>query len=184
MTPPLETLPLTILEDICGYLAQCDGFKKRRSLWAFSLTNRWCCAAAAAQRFSQIQLTVSGPDKLKADLQCWTNILTMHNRFRHVRRLNVVGPVEENNSVKKQPDAPVGGQEGREEDTYDGLDDVDDVDDFNYYFTDIRDYFDMHDFCKPSKTSFDHPAQGISEDTEGSGLDWGRDAAVPALGDS
>ena len=145
---PLETLPLIVLERICEYVAQCDDdSKKRRSLWAFSLTSRSCCAAAAAQRFCQIQLKVPAPDKLKDDLRQWTEVLSTNGRDRCVRRLKVLGVTTEDRRIHGlgRPNAPVGEQNEEGED--DGEDDNKDetIDDWT-----IRDYFDMHDFCRPS----------------------------------
>lgn len=145
-TAPLETLPLIVLERICEFLAQCDDdSEKRRSLWAFSLTSRSCCAVAAALRFCQIQLKVPAPDELKYDLRRWTEVLSTDGRHRYVRRLKVLRVMaEEERRIYglERPSAPVGEQDEEGE--------GEEKNDWN-----TRDYFDMHDFCRPSKSSME-----------------------------
>lgn len=138
--PTLETLPLIVLERICEYLAQCDS--NRRSLWAFSLASRCCCAVSAPERFSQIVLTVLDRNKLQDDLRRCSEVLVIHGRARHVRRLKILGagPQEERESRIEEwerPDAPVSEQDGGEEE----------VEEFGNH--DIRNYFDVQEFCRP-----------------------------------
>jgi hypothetical protein len=159
---PLETLPLIVLERICEYLAQRDDdSEKRRSLWAFSLTSRSCCAVAAAQRFCQIQLKVPAPDELKYDLRRWTEVLSTDGRHRYVRRLKVLRVMtEEERRIHslERPNAPVGEQDEEGEDDEDEDEDKDDWI--------IQDYFDMHTFCRPSKFSMECQEGGIGDHPE------------------
>jgi hypothetical protein len=138
----LETLPLLVLERICKYLSEADDDSaKRRSLWAFSLTSKSCCAVAAAERFCQIQLKVPAPDELESHLRRWTEVLSTDGCYRYVRRLKVlrVTPEEERQIHR----LPVGEQD-EEGEEYEHKDDLKQ-----------RDYFDMHDFCRPSKVSIE-----------------------------
>ncbi len=136
---PLETLPPLVLDRICEYLG--DKSEKRDSLWAFSLTSRWCCAAAAAQRFCQIQLKIRTPDELESGLRRWTELLSPDDRHRHVRRLKVLRLMTEeerrNRDLRKL-----------DEEAEDGEDDY--RNDRN-----IRHCFDMPDFCHPSSLSME-----------------------------
>lgn len=86
---PLATLPLELLELICEHLTLCDS--KRRSLLAFSLTSKYCCFAAARQRFQQICFTVRNREKLRQDVKQLQEILGIDGRARYVRRMKVVG---------------------------------------------------------------------------------------------
>jgi hypothetical protein len=85
----LETLPLLVLESICEYLAHGDS--KRRSLFVFSLTSKYCCFAASSQRFERICFKLRGRKKLRPDLDRWDKILGINGRARYVRRVKVVG---------------------------------------------------------------------------------------------
>lgn len=126
---PLETLPLLVLERICDYLD--NDSEKRHSLWAFSLTSRCCCAAAAAQRFCQIQLNILAPNALESSLKRWTDVLNSDGRYRLVRPLKVSRAMTERERWK---------QERQDEEV------EDDDGDWN-----MRYYFDMPDFYRPSK---------------------------------
>jgi hypothetical protein len=144
MEPPgassLETLPLLVIERICEYLTQADDdLAKRRSLWAFSLTSRSCCAVAAAQRFCQIQLKVLAPDELESQLRRWTEVLCTNGCFRYVRRLKVLRVTPEKERQILRLTVAEQDEEGEE---YQHRDDITQ-----------RDYFDMHDFCRPSQVS-------------------------------
>ncbi len=77
-------LPLHILEYICHYLP-------RQSLLPLSLTSRFCYQAATPRRFSRLKLTIHDKEKLRDDLQQWAAVLGRGNRFRHVRRVVLVG---------------------------------------------------------------------------------------------
>ncbi len=85
----LEVLPLHLLESICEYVAYCDS--KRRSLFDFSLTSKYCCCATTPQRFARIIFTMRGNRKLRQDLARWNEILRVDGRFGHVRSVKVVG---------------------------------------------------------------------------------------------
>ncbi|KFZ02497.1 hypothetical protein V500_00163 [Pseudogymnoascus sp. VKM F-4518 (FW-2643)] len=97
---------------------------------------------SAAQRFCQIRLTVRGRNELQDDLRRWSQVLSIGGRFRCVRRLKILGGPkiqEEGGGVlQESPGATVSEQdEGGEEEKQDD---------------NIQDYFEMHDFCKPSKS--------------------------------
>lgn len=109
---------------------------------AFSLTSRQCCSAAAGQWFSQIHLTVRDNKKLDDDLKLRSQVLSRGGHFRGVRRIKIL------RSKHHIPDGVV-----PEESLHDS---VSDQDDDNYKNgDDIRDYFDMLDFCKPSWITID-----------------------------
>jgi hypothetical protein len=119
----LETLPLLILETICGYL---DDSSDRSTLWAFSSTSRQCCIAATSRRFYQIPLRVYDEDQLEAALTKWADILDLDDRRRCVRQLKVAGLKVTNNRNSNR--------RGDDED-----------DDWKAHH-----YFDFDDFCLPS----------------------------------
>jgi hypothetical protein len=157
-TSPLEKLPLLILERICEYLD--DDSERRRSLWAFSLTSSCCCAAAVAQRFCQIQLKIHAPEELDSSLKRWTEVLTPDGRHRHVRRFKVSWATTEEEERRKKglsrQDEEADDEEGEEND------------DAN---SNLRHYFDTHNFCRPSKSCLqgsgggsitDHPEAWVS----------------------
>ncbi|ETS85763.1 hypothetical protein PFICI_03788 [Pestalotiopsis fici W106-1] len=85
----LETLPTVVLDFICEILADCDS--RRRSLFAFSLVNKRCCAVADRQRFERIQCKVRGSSELREDIERWTSLLETSQQFRHVRKVKVIG---------------------------------------------------------------------------------------------
>ncbi|KAK4247598.1 hypothetical protein C7999DRAFT_14412 [Corynascus novoguineensis] len=88
--PPLERLPLHILEYTCQYIS-------RSSLFSLSLANRFCCQATAPQRFSRLRLTIRDKEKLRDDLDQWVAVLGRNNdRFRYVRRVAVIGRMADN----------------------------------------------------------------------------------------
>ncbi|KAK0648279.1 hypothetical protein B0T16DRAFT_407963 [Cercophora newfieldiana] len=94
MAPTLETLPWLVLSRVCEYLDEPDDsfatHPSRRNLWAFSLTSRQCCAAANSQRFSQVRVEASTPEKLDHLLTNWTEILDRDGgRYRFVKRLKI-----------------------------------------------------------------------------------------------
>lgn len=91
MTGPsrLERLPLHILEAICEYLGHGD--RAQRSLVAFSLASRYCAEAAASQLYARFYLQVRNKEKLRVDLDRYIALLTIGNRFRHVRQVIVYG---------------------------------------------------------------------------------------------
>jgi hypothetical protein len=84
------------LEYICEYVA--SGDRRPRSLFSLSLASRLCCLAATAQRFSRLRLTIRDKKKLRDDVRRWTEILSLDNRFRHVRRVTVVGFMRDDES--------------------------------------------------------------------------------------
>ncbi|KAK3303738.1 uncharacterized protein B0T15DRAFT_569218 [Chaetomium strumarium] len=81
---PLERLPLHILDYICKYVP-------RRSLFSLSMVSRLCYQAATPGRFARVRFVIHDDEKLHWDLQQWTAILGRESRFRHVRRVVVVG---------------------------------------------------------------------------------------------
>ncbi|KAF7531828.1 hypothetical protein G7054_g8513 [Neopestalotiopsis clavispora] len=85
----LETLPTVLLDFICEHLANCD--LGRKSLFAFSLVSKHCCTVADRQRFERIQLQVRGSSELREDIERLTTLLEAKERFRHVRKVKVVG---------------------------------------------------------------------------------------------
>ncbi|KAF3491783.1 uncharacterized protein GIQ15_01300 [Arthroderma uncinatum] len=89
---PLERLPLLVLDLVCEYLADIDS--KRRSLFAFSLTSKTCCDAAAVQRFRHVYIEYQGWKKLKCDLERWNEILNVKRRVRYVRKVEVANERE------------------------------------------------------------------------------------------
>ena len=95
----------------------------------------------------QIQLKVPALDELKADLRRLTEVLSTGGRYRYVRRLKVLRVMtEEERRIhgSGRYNAPAGEQD-------EGEDDKDeDKDDWN-----IRGYFDIPDFCRPSKFSME-----------------------------
>ncbi len=81
---PLNTLPLHTFEHICSYIP-------RTSLYPLSLASRFCNEATTQQRFSRIQFTIRSKFNLSEDLKVWRTVLSRGDRFRHVRRLVLVG---------------------------------------------------------------------------------------------
>jgi hypothetical protein len=163
----LETLPLFVLERICEYLD--DDSKKRRSLRAFSLTSRCCCAAAEAQRFCQIKLKILAPEELESGLRRCTEALNPGGRHRHVRRLKVSWAMREEERRKKG--LPRQDEEIDEDD--------DDDDDWN-----IRHYFDMYNFCRPSKGCMEGSEGGSITDRPEAWMSLGRSISqLPGLQD-
>ncbi len=63
----------------------------RRSLASLSLASSLCYQATTPRRFESLCLTIHDREKLRDDLQRRTAILTEGNRFRHVRRITLVG---------------------------------------------------------------------------------------------
>ena len=81
---PLERFPLHIFELICSYVP-------RRSLPSLSLASSLCYKATTPRRFESLRLTIRDRETLRDDLQRRTVILAEGNRFRHVRRITLVG---------------------------------------------------------------------------------------------
>ncbi len=128
--PPLERLPLHILEYICQYLGI-------RSLFALSLASRPCYVATTPQRFARLKFVIRTRAKLQHDLQQCITILGRGDRYRHVRRVVVAGSMSD-------VDEPAAGARGRnmswprmeDEWNLDSDDDGDDDDDFkSVHFT-------------------------------------------------
>ncbi len=132
----LETLPTLVLGRICDYLG--DDPENRHSLWAFSLTSRKCCAAAAAQRFCQIQVKIRVPDELESLLRQWNALLSPDDRHCHVQRLKVLKVTTKGEQQQHERSQT----QDREAD-----------DDENNYDWHMRYSLDVHDFCRPSKSS-------------------------------
>jgi hypothetical protein len=89
---PLESLPLILLESICEELVSIDD--DRRSLFAFSMASKRCCAVAAMERFKRVHLAVEGAEQLERVLKRWDDILSIDDRTRSVRRVKVTGSME------------------------------------------------------------------------------------------
>jgi hypothetical protein len=133
MSTSLDTLDLLVLELICIYLD--DDADQRRNLWAFSMSNRYCYAAAAKQRLAQIHLELPSPNDLQSHLDRWNEILSPNSGHRHVRRLKITYG---SNSTAEEK------QEKRDVD--EEYDSVEDSNDWK-----ICPSFDMHGFCLPTR---------------------------------
>ncbi|KFY45421.1 hypothetical protein V495_02988 [Pseudogymnoascus sp. VKM F-4514 (FW-929)] len=89
---------------------------------------------------------VRGRNELQDALRRWSQVLSIGGRFRCVRRLKILGggKIQEGEGVlQESPGATVNEQdegEGEEEEEQDD---------------NIKDYFEMHDFCKPSKSGIE-----------------------------
>ncbi|KAI0813250.1 hypothetical protein GGR55DRAFT_703227 [Xylaria sp. FL0064] len=138
-TTNLETLPHIVLERICEYLAQSD--PKRRSIQAFSLASKRCCATAELQRFYQVRVTVRGRHSLRDILRQGNEILNADNRFRHVRRLTISG----------------WGYALEEEKNYEVIDKIGDEDEDE----EIQDYFGMRGCCGHSRIPNKYVTDGV-----------------------
>lgn len=137
----LETLPLLALERICQYLD--NDYWERQNLWSFTLASRTCCSVAAARRFCQITLRLV-PGELERSLKPWMDVLNHDGRYRHVCRLKVLRFTSSEDVRSKKPDKYDGGWN-------------------------IRHYFDMHDFCRPSENCLEQGwgwKKGPTEDPE------------------
>ncbi len=132
----LETLPLLVVERICEYL-NFDS-DDRHGLWAFSLTSRYCCAASAPMRFCQVRLEIPASNEVESSLERWTKLLNPDARYRYVRRLKIMRGLS---SEQRHPE--VKGDEDAQE---------------NWR---IRDYFDMHKFCRSTKSSVEQSGVGV-----------------------
>ncbi|KAK2836995.1 hypothetical protein FQN49_006515 [Arthroderma sp. PD_2] len=118
---PLEQLPWLVLDLVCEYLADIDS--RRRNLFAFSLTSRRCCYGADSQRFRYIRIAVSGRGKLHRDMEQLSEILGVERRWRHVRRVKIIGRMplagqvegEENEIEVALPLSVIDPEEGDEE---------------------------------------------------------------------
>jgi len=141
-TASLETLPLLILERICEYLD--NDSEKRCSLWAFSLTSRCCCSAAAAQRFCQIKLELIAPEEPDNPLRRWAEVLERNGNHRYVRRLKVTyarrGDKRWEKYLLRQ---------------YEETEEEKDEEDWE-----MRRSFDMNTFCRPSKSRLKENSRG------------------------
>ncbi|KAK0742145.1 hypothetical protein B0T21DRAFT_360694 [Apiosordaria backusii] len=82
---PLERLPLHIAQYLLDFVDD------RRSIFAFSLASKFCCQAAAPQRFARLRLTIRDKEKLCRDLDQLKRVLAVDNRFAHVRRVTLKG---------------------------------------------------------------------------------------------
>lgn len=134
MTSPVESLPVLILERVCEYLD--DQSATRQSLRAFALTSRCLHAAAAAQRFSQLEIWVRDPDDLESSLKRWKEVLT-DGRHRHVRRLKISWGSTAEERARSPP---------RQHENLD-------IDGYPTSGWNVRPYFHMHNFCRPSEAS-------------------------------
>jgi hypothetical protein len=89
MNTRIEDLPSLALDLICEYLTACE--TRRRSLFAFSLASKRCCAAATAQRFKTIHLRVEGNQQLKQNLDRWKDLVEVKGQNRYVRQMRITG---------------------------------------------------------------------------------------------
>jgi len=126
--PSLATLPLLVLEKICEYLDDYTEDRRRKSLQAFSLTCRACCAAATPQLFCQITLEITSSlprshSGIGLSLKRCAAVLGPAKLYRHVRRLKIA----RDSKVEGSPP---------DDDWADG----------------DSQPFDMHDFCQPRST--------------------------------
>jgi len=81
---PINKIPLHVLDLVCGYL-------RRKDLDALSLTNRLWRMASERHRFADIEFRARDPKKMRDDVDRWNEILTIDNRYRHVRKVKVWG---------------------------------------------------------------------------------------------
>ncbi len=86
---PLESLPLSLLESICTFVAL--GETKRHSLFSLSLISRRCCSATVRERFRLLQITVSSRDTLLSDVRHWQQALGRDHRAACVRVIKIRG---------------------------------------------------------------------------------------------
>lgn len=194
----LECLSLLALERICFYIddeGNSDDF--RRSLWAFSLTSRRCCAAAAVQRFCQIHLRLRSADTMAASVQrCIDEALDHGQRFGHVRRLRVSGGMsrKEAQLIKTKEHAaqgrarhpsPMAMKRARAETKDDR--DAGEVDRVLHTKLghDIRHVFgdDLHSFCRPRHDRHERLVYGASISTDAVNFTFGADGAWLPLAD-
>jgi hypothetical protein len=89
---PLETLPLPVLDSICEHLAMGDS--KRRSIFAFSMASRLCCAIADKQRFKQISFLITDSQELEEALAQWDKIVRIGKRTSYVRSVRIAGRIK------------------------------------------------------------------------------------------
>lgn len=129
MQSTIETLPLSVSERICEYLD--DESTTRQSLQAFVLTNKGCHTAAKAQRFQQIQLRIGDPNELESSLRRLGEFLA-GGRHRHVRRLKIS---REGSAPRQDENIDEDGCRNR------------------HRGWNVRPFFHMHDFCRPSEAS-------------------------------
>ncbi|PVH73018.1 hypothetical protein DL98DRAFT_59481 [Cadophora sp. DSE1049] len=148
--PSLETLPLLVLERICQYLE--DESPKQRALLAFSLTSKSCRAAAETQWFSQIEIRVRDPNELQTTLRRWNDILA-GELHRHVRRLKISWKLTE-----EEKSELLRGGEDFDEDL--------EEDDISRSGWNVRPYFHMHTFLRPSKESLGRGRGTLAEHPE------------------
>ncbi|OCK80313.1 hypothetical protein K432DRAFT_382319 [Lepidopterella palustris CBS 459.81] len=87
----LERLPLLALELICEYLSSCNS--GRRSLFAFSLASKRCCAAAARERFERVHIAPQDRHQLEQVLARCNEIFRVDERTKYVRRARISGQV-------------------------------------------------------------------------------------------
>jgi hypothetical protein len=87
----MEDLPLQVLETI----SECLEFMetRRRSLLAFALTSKVCCAGAAREWFLRISLKVYSSGQLRNELKILEEFLVVPNRTRFVRKIRIAGSI-------------------------------------------------------------------------------------------
>lgn len=87
----IENLPLLPLELVCEYLSNCD--TGRRSLFAFSLASKLCCAATSRQRFEQVVIAPRDPKHLEQILKRCNKVFRSDGRTKYIRRARISGQI-------------------------------------------------------------------------------------------
>ncbi|KAF7886000.1 hypothetical protein EAF00_010103 [Botryotinia globosa] len=81
------SFPLEVLQKIAAFLATAHW----PSLYAFTLTNKACHAAAIFLVFRQIVITVDDRKELRRDVDRLIETLSRTDSFRHIRRMTIKG---------------------------------------------------------------------------------------------
>ncbi|TGO08378.1 hypothetical protein BTUL_0212g00170 [Botrytis tulipae] len=84
------SFPLEVLQKIAAFLATAH----RPSLYAFTLTNKACHAAAIFLVFRQIVITVDDRKELRRDVDRLIETLSRTDSFRHIRRITIKGALK------------------------------------------------------------------------------------------
>lgn len=85
MASPLLSLPLEILLEITGRLAEGD----LQGVHALSLVSKRCCSLANRHRFRNVHFTILGEKRMQVHIERWEQILARNEAFAFVRRLSV-----------------------------------------------------------------------------------------------
>lgn len=87
----MDSLPLEVMQAICEPLASSE--PRRRTLLAFALTSKVCCAATAREKFSRICIKVRSPTGLLQDVERLREMLAIGDRKRYVRKVKITGSI-------------------------------------------------------------------------------------------